>query len=238
METLRYIIKFFLKIAVAFFALVVIWWFVSLLFPDLSFRSLVPMSKKGEVQQDWLPSPREYGKLFPKKSAPNEHTNLFVAQAPYNGYGNSSGQNTNYITYTGEGSVLSKSKNGEVIAGNPATQEQATVSASRSATIRNLSVYEGGHIYRGLTFIGEARSSMFREGKFPIVLVDATGRVIGVSVAVATTNWAVPGWTRFQSTINYTIPKNVPCTMVFEEALSQVERVRLPVRVPLRVVCS
>ena len=238
METIRHVIKFFLKIAAAFFALVIIWWFVSLLFPDLSFRTLVPIAKKGEVQQDWLPSPREYAKLFQKKSAPTAQTNLYVAPAPYNGYGDAVVGSTEYITYKGEGSVITKGKDGEVLVTNPTPQEGTTHAPTRSLFIRNLSVYEGGHIYRGLNFIGEARSTMYKNGRFAIVLVDATGHVIGVSVAIATTAWAVPGWTRFQSIINYGLPKNTPCTMVFEEALTQVERVRPPIRVPLRVMCG
>lgn len=238
METLRHVIKFFLKIAAAFFALVFIWWLTSLLFPDLSLRSLFPIAKKGEVQQDWLPSPRAYAKLFQKKSAPTAETNLYVAPAPYNGYGNTVVGSTEYITYKGEGSVITKGKDGEVLATNPTAQEGATHVTTRNLSIRNLSVYEGGHIHRGLNFIGEARSSMFKNGRFSIVLVDATGHVIGVSVAIATTAWAVPGWTRFQSSINYELPKNTLCTMIFEEALTQIERVRPPLRVPLRVMCN
>lgn len=79
---------------------------------------------------------------------------------------------------------------------------------------------------------------MFRDGKFPIIIIDGAGRLVGVSAAVAQTAWAVPGWVRFETRINYTLPNKAPCTMIFEEALTQTERVRQPLRVPLPIRCN
>jgi hypothetical protein len=105
--------------------------------------------------------------------------------------------------------------------------------------VRNLSIYEGGHVYTGLSFVGEARASLFREGKFPIVIIDQSGRVVGMSYAVATTNWAIPGWVRFETKINYVLPNKVPCLMIFEEMLTEKERVaRKPARLPMSVMCN
>lgn len=125
------------------------------------------------------------------------------------------------------------------IKNSPRTVTQEESNVARSQTIRNLSIYAGGHVYTGLSFFGEARSSMFRDGKFPIVVVDQTGRVVGVSLAVATTNWAVPGWVRFETKIMYSLPSNVPCTMIFEGALTAQERGTIqPLQVPIAVRCN
>jgi hypothetical protein len=109
---------------------------------------------------------------------------------------------------------------------------------TRSLNIRNLSIYEGGAVYTGLSFIGEARSSMFRDGKFPIVVIDQSGKVIGISAAIAQSTWSVPGWVRFETRITYPLPNKVPCTMIFEENLTQAERSRAPLRVPLPIRCN
>ena len=42
METLRHLIKFFLRIAVAFFLIAIVWGLVHLLFPDLDIRTIIP----------------------------------------------------------------------------------------------------------------------------------------------------------------------------------------------------
>jgi hypothetical protein len=252
METIRYLIGFFLKIAFALFLFVFVWWVVSLLFPGLSFRSLIgsisgnnstATSTKGGG--DWLPSPRKYSGLFAQKTnTTGTYGNVYVSAPPYSGYGLNLNQyqytTYNYVTYTSKGLATTTLDGKEVISAPPKqTTTQPGITGSRSLTVRNLSIYEGGHVYTGLTFVGEARSTMFRDGKFPIVVVDQSGRMIGVSAAVATTDWAVPGWTRFQTKILYTLPQNVPCTMIFEEALTQAERnARTPLRVPIQVKCN
>jgi hypothetical protein len=136
---------------------------------------------------------------------------------------------------------------GNYIIGSSKTNAQPQSSGSttsneatdRSLSIRNLSIYQGGHVYTGLSFVGEARSTMFRDGKFPVVVIDAAGRLVGISAAVAQTQWAVPGWVRFETKIMYALPNNVPCTMIFEEALTPAEqKLHAPHRVPLGVRCN
>jgi hypothetical protein len=205
-----------------------------------------------------LPSPRKYSSLFNKKAGvQNEYTNVYVAPAPFNGY-NLSGEQYkystyNYVTYTSTGTsikeggdgannqplVTSPSNNNESVSAAIPSQSPTALLNNRVLTVRNLSIYEGGHVYTGLSFIGEAKATMFRDGKFPIVVVNQKGQVIGVSAAIATTNWAVPGWVRFETKIVYPLPSNAPCTMIFEEALTQAERsVRQPLRVPIQVRCN
>jgi hypothetical protein len=119
------------------------------------------------------------------------------------------------------------------------TRKELDAMVARSSLVRNLSIYDGGHVYTGLSFAGEARSSLFRNGKFPIVVIDRSGRVVGISSALATTDWTVAGWTRFDTKINYTLPVNTPCTMIFEEALTEGERIsRQPNRVAIPVMCN
>lgn len=265
MDLLRHLIGYFIKIAFAFFFAALIWWLVSLLFPSLSLRSLmisVKMRNSSTTTEGWLPSPRKYSGLLGKRAAqPDENTNLYVSGEPYtsdtqfNGYNLSNDQyqytKYNYVTYTSSGMRTVNGSTGEEVtqgmpeAGTHATssvlpvQPASALTSNRSLTVRNLSIYEGGHVYTGLSFIGEARNSMFRDGKFPILMIDQAGRVIGVSAARATTDWTVPGWTRFETKIIYALPVNTPCTMIFEEALTEVERrVRQPLRVPIQMRCN
>jgi hypothetical protein len=269
MDTLRHLVGYFIKIAFAFFLFAFVWWLVSLLFPSLSFKSLVPLQKNASTTEGILPSPRKYAGLFGSRTkVQDEHTNVYTPSLPYNGYTTIDNSTYTYSQYTyantssgnditpspasnkETSSVVSSGdnviKNGsrEVVLQGPfspsgnALPVQAPTIGDRSLTIRNLSLYEGGAIYTGLSFVGEAKATMFREGKFPIVLLDASGRVIGVSSAVATNDWAPPGWTRFETKLNYPLPKGALCTFIFEEALTQSERIsKIPLRVPLKVKC-
>lgn len=258
MDIIKHFIGFFIKLALAFFFASLVWWLVSLLYPTLNVKTMLAKSRTSSTtDQGWLPSPRRFPSLLGKKVAtPDENTNLFVAPAPFNGYNTMNGTDDGqykyasyiYVTYDSNGRVIltpesantprvaTSSSSGTVVV--TASTSSATT-GNRGLTIRNLSIYDGGHIYTGLSFIGEAKSTMFKDGKFPIVMVDQHGRMIGVSAAVATTNWAVPGWTRFETKIEYVLPSNTPCTIVFEEALTQSERAaRPPLRIPVPVRCN
>jgi hypothetical protein len=182
-----------------------------------------------------LPSPRKYSGIFgmstsTKRTTPTPTFTTFSYSGPI-AFSSSSGnpihlnQQGGFNTYT-----LSQPQ-----ATAPAFQNQSPTS---TLPVRNLSIYQGGHVYTGLSFVGEARSQMFRDGKFPIIVIDASGRMVGVTAAVAQTAWTVPGWVRFETRITYPLPANVPCTMIFEEALTQVERNRAPVRAALPINCN
>ncbi len=244
MESLRYLISFFLKIAIAFFLFAFVWWVVSLFFPSLSVRAIFSSTTSTSTEEGWLPSPRVYANLFSKRAGtPDANTNVFTPGPPYNGYTLNTNQyaytSYKYVTYVHPKGLATTTVDGKEVVDTLPPQPTTALLNNRSLTVRNLSIYEGGHVYTGLSFIGEARESMFRDGKFPIVIVDQTGRIIGVSAAIATTDWSVPGWVRFQTKIFYTLPQNVPCTMIFEEALTQSERnVRTPLRIPIQVTCN
>ena len=264
MALIRHLITFFLKTAFAFFLAAMVWWLISLLYPSIGIKTMFKSIGGGTsstTDQGWLPSPRTYSSLFGGRAAtPGPTTNLFVAGPPYtasssNGYGiTNNGQygytSYHYITYNSSGTaIITPGYNEQLVKPGTETQTAPTtalpaqaptaLAGNRSLTVRNLSIYEGGHVYTGLSFIGEARSTMFKEGKFPIVVVDQNRRVVGISAAVATTDWTIPGWTRFETKITYALPRNVACTMVFEEALTQNERItRQPLRIPIPVRCN
>ncbi len=254
MDTVRHLLSFFLKISVAIFFLVLVIWLVALIPRSQQVKNDTPMNASTTIKSDILPSPRKYSGLFSFNGNPTK-AKTFVEPEPYvytgtqpggttisnaknpvsvNGYsyptytyvGNSNVPAVSYLRKTGTSSTTGES------------QVISKVPSSRELYLRNLSLYEGGRIYTGLSFIGEAHSNLFREGRFPIVVVDTAGRVIGFSFAIATTQWAVPGWVRFEAKINFPLPKNTPCIMVFEEALTQTEKTRQPLRVPLSVTCN
>ncbi len=253
MEALKHLIKVFLKLAVAFFFFAFVWWFTALFFPALSFSSLLSYSqttnKDGTKapKKDLLPAPKNYGGLLATKGTQNEYSNVYTAGEPFNGYNTNnkdySYSTANYVVYTSTGTAIIKGQPSSQVVKAPSqttpTDTRTQAQVQRSTYIRNLSIYEGGRMYTGLSFIGEARAEFFKEGKFPIVILDAQGKVVGVSAAVATTKWTVPGWVRFETKITYNLPNNTPCTMLFEEALTQGEKAtRAPVRIPLAVKCN
>lgn len=234
MDSVRDLLIVFFKIAVGLFVIILVAWLSSAI-P----RGTVDNATRASStpKSDFLPSPRKYSGFFSSSS-----TSARVVQAPIlvtpepfsygnspsfveppNMYGGSQKSATSYNTYITQQATTT------------ALQETGT---TRNQLVRNLSIYEGGIVYTGLSFVGEARSSMFREGKFPIIVVDSAGKIVGVSAAVAQTSWTVPGWVRFETRIGYALPNKIPCKMIFEEALTQAERTRAPARVAIPVRCN
>ncbi len=256
MDSIRHLLALFFKISIGIFVLVLVIWLTSSISKSTKKSGTVATSTTAVVKSDILPSPRKYSGFFTTGKGPQANT---VSVQPFEYTGTqpfSDGTNgTNKTTNTSGGSyatydyssypttldasgkyVMSSSTQGNTTGTQANTQ--TTDADSKSLYIRNLSIYQGGHIYTGLSFIGEARTSLFREGKFPIVVIDGAGKVVGVSAAVALESWSVPGWARFETKIMYTLPNKVPCTMIFEEALTQAERTRQPVRVPVPIICN
>jgi len=250
MESLRHLISFFVKAAVAILLVAVVWWFVNTVSPrkPVVSDSKASSTTKTILSEGWLPSPRKYSSLLNKAKAPDVHTNEYVHGKVFSyentvvGYSNNNNGQNSYSTHTYSSSGVSGS--GTSGANTSSNQNQpAPVSnepaSPRNLTVRNLSIYEGGHVYTGLSFIGEIRSNFFRDGKFSIIVVDQSGKIVGSSFAVAQTDWTVPGWTRFQTKINYPLPNNVACTMIFEEALTQTERAtRKPATTSIPIRCN
>jgi hypothetical protein len=264
MDKIKHLFSFFLKIAFAIFFVVLIIRIAGVIPRTQGVNGDASKNASSTPKEDILPSPRKYSGFFTTHTAtsgPKVYGNTFVAPATFVYTGpiaSAGGVNNNntvikspdgytYNTYDYSAYPTTLDEKGNYVIGSSKTnvQPQQTETANldsaadRRLTIRNLSIYQGGHVYTGLAFVGEARSTMFRDGKFPIVVVDGAGRLVGVSTAVAQTQWAVPGWVRFETKITYPLPSNAPCTMIFEEALTASEqKLRAPNRISFGVRCN
>ncbi|KKQ71457.1 MAG: hypothetical protein UT33_C0009G0048 [Candidatus Peregrinibacteria bacterium GW2011_GWC2_39_14] len=54
---------------------------------------------------------------------------------------------------------------------------------------------------------GQARGTWFFEASFPIKLVDANGKQIGVAIAKATSDWMTESFVPFEAQMEFTVPK-------------------------------
>jgi hypothetical protein len=242
MDKLSDLFTFFLKIAAGIFALVFVVWMANII--SGSVKGAPQPTATSTPKVDLLPSPRKYSGFLRNASSTRgvaqapifsaasittfNANNIAFSSTSNNGVNIAFASNPSYVTYT--------APTGQTVMQQPAhpTAEQS----SRSQYIRNLSIYESGSVYTGLGFVGEARSQFFREGRFPILIVNAQGKVVGMSFGVAESVWSVPGWVRFSTKINYALPVKEPCTMIFEEMLSQSERNRAPFRVAMPIRCN
>lgn len=246
MDTIRFLLRYLVKFTFILFAFVIVWWLFTIIFPNISIRSLLSTTGTSTQKVNWLPAPGSVKGLFGEVKTPSAKNNVYVAGQPYNGNGNAYGGNqggsqVDFITYTSEGAQITHG-GGAVFNGQQQISQSTTTQgyAQKSLYIRNLSIYEGGYVYTGLSFTGEARESMFQNGKFPVVVADQLGRAVLISYAEATTNWTVPGWVRFQVRMVGVMPSKVPCTMIFQQELSQqlYEQKRQPVLVAIPVLCN
>ena len=186
---------------------------------------------------DILPPPGSLSLLGQngKKIEPTLHTddknNYFVYQngtPNFNNQTNGAGANNGgymYISYDKNGKAIYTDVNGNVLNSNGTIKSSSgnqtnagNVAYERSSYVRNLSIFEYGHIYTGLRFVGEAKGTMFNNGVFPIFIIDNSGRILAQEQAVAQERWAVPGWVRFEVKVNSVLPVNIPCRFVFQAA--------------------
>jgi hypothetical protein len=209
MDTIRFLLGKVFQIVFILFIMAGILWFVGTFYPEFRLSNLISVNT---FSTDWLPAPKNYKGLLGSPQSGGTYGTEYIAGPAYNGYSNapaSGNQNTNV--------------NNQVFTGNTSAY------AEKSLYIRNLSVYEGGKVSYGLTFVGEARDTMFRNGIFPISIIDRTGKVWGTTQAINTGAWATPGWARFQATIPNQLPPNIDCALIFFSANQNV-KVGLAVR--------
>lgn len=248
MDVIKHLLQFLFKFAVLMFFVAFLWWGVATFVPAFGISSLLHRTSTSTESSSWLPSPRNYQGLFGKAETPNEYSNVYVPGQMFNGYtnayrGNEGGANVDFVTYTSTGTQIIRGNQSAVFNNQEQFSQSQTNTQIQNGNVqnnlfvRNISIYQGGHVYTGLSFVGEARESMFLNGKFPIVIVDQGGKIVSVSYAMATTNWTIPGWVKFQVKIVGSLPNKTPCTMVFEQARIQNSQV-VPVRVRLPVVCN
>ena len=220
MDTIRYLLGAVIKLALGLLLLALVLWLVGTLYPEFKVSKIFSMEV---FKRDWLPAPKNYGGLLGNKNTNGEYGTVYKPGEPFNGYQNTStngGSNVDWIYYTATGTQVIKTGG---------TTE--TSNAERSTYLRNLSVYQGGTISYGLTIVGEARDTMFKNGLFPIVVLDAQGRVITAMDAINTGAWSTPGWVRFQATVPVRLPQNTVCSLVFNSA-------NQPVRIGMQVRCN
>lgn len=246
MDAIRYMLGFLWRFAVGLVLLALVLWIVSVFFPAMSFRNIFGMNNASSTSDgDWLPDPRSYQGALGKAKVPTANDNVYKGGEAYNGYANTAGgykgDGGYYITYTSEGSKVVKvgdSKEG-------ASAQPTNGYAQRGLYIRNLSVYDGGHVHTGMVINGEARSSMFTDGKFPIIIASQSGNPLTIVQTDATTNFSAPGWVRFRAVIQSVLPDKVPCTLVFEAAARSDSSYNYsttgkqePIRVAIPVICN
>jgi hypothetical protein len=234
MDVIKYLIGFFFKLAFGAIFVALVWWLVALLFPALSF-SQVKQLIGGEGKQDLLPSPRKYSNMIKPAPTPYASATPVMYGKEFNGYG----VIDNSSPYAGASFVSYSYSNGSNGGANQAQAQQPQAEQpNRSLYIRNLSIYEGGNISRGLTFIGEARNEMYKNGTFNVLVINKDGMVLGTSQVRATGAWSIPGWSRFEVTIAHPLPPNgAQCAVIFEQARIQGDT-QQPVRVGIPVKCN
>ena len=246
MDTIKFLLRALFKLAIVAFFGAIVWWLVITYNPEFRIRSLLSASSSStSTSEGLLPSPTSFKGIFAMPAPRNSSAPSIGYGQVFNGYGDQGGEQFNYITYRQKGVEMAQGKSEKpVVSGTQtgtAVSNQPTLIkySQRSLYIRNISIYEGGRTYTGLTFIGEARSSMFLNGRFPIIIAEqATGRVLSVSYAEATSDWTVPGWARFHVKINTITPSaSKECLMVFEQARVQNSQTQ-PARVAIPVMCN
>lgn len=242
MESIKFLITFLFKIAIVAFFAAIAWWFVVAFFPTFSPKTVIlgrPATPLGK-DDGWLPSPRSFGGLFSNVKKTDTQNNVYVSDPivyePSIIYTSNNTYDSNgYLTYTY--STNTNTQQGNKVT-NTSQKKQVVNDSIKSMYVRNISIYQGGHVYQGLSFVGEARNTMFLEGKFPVILVDnTTSKIVSVSFAEAVTDWTVPGWTRFKVTIGSVAPRATPCTMLFEQARVRNSQIP-PQTVSVPVMCN
>lgn len=81
--------------------------------------------------------------------------------------------------------------------------------------LRNLTIRQGGYVYAGMSFKGDARESMFSsDGAMQLFVVNQQRQIIAIGEAKATGVWAVPGWKKFNGVIRTSVNQQGPCFLV------------------------
>jgi hypothetical protein len=237
MDTIRALLGFIFRVVIALILISLVWWLVTTLFPELSLKRVFSTPSG----QGWLPAPGSWSMTLGKPIPTNENTNVYKPAPAYNGYGNAynnnaGGANVAFLTYTydNNGKIETYSQPYQQPANN--TQVNSTGYSDRSSFIRNLSIYDNARLYAGLPFTGEARDIMFKDGRFPIIVLDNTGKMITVTSASSTGAWSVPGWVRFQARIQSLPTNTIPCTLVFQSG--NYTATQQPIRVSMPVTCN
>ncbi len=232
MDVIKYLLGAIVKLAFVLVLIAFLMWLIGLVYPDFKITNIV----NGKIfSQDWLPAPKNYGGLLSTQTNGGTNGRVYQSGPAYNGYANAAAGNdqVDWVYYTATGTQVVSSKS---TTKTTTTQAQTFKSTQpgfvdRASFLRNMSVFEGGNITYGLTIVGEARETMFKNGIFPVTIVDAKGNVLALTDAINIGTWSTPGWARFQVTIPVRLPQNTNCALIFNSA-------NQPVRMGISVRCN
>lgn len=233
MDVIKYLLGAIVKLAFILALTAFVLWLVGLVYPNFKITNII----RGDVfSRDWLPAPKNYGALLNKNNTTGGMNGKVYQSGPaYNGYAN--GANTNdqidWVYYSESGTQVVSGK-GTTKTTTSQTQTFKSTQAGfvdRASFLRNMSVFEGGNISYGLTIVGEARDTMFRNGIFPIAIIDSKGNLIASMDAINTGAWSTAGWARFQATVPVRLPAGAACALIFNSA-------NQPVRMGMSVKCN
>ena len=188
-------------------------WLVGIFYPDFKPSNVF---NARIFSGDWLPAPKNYSTLLTPKNSDGTYGTVYEPAPEYNGYNTANGG------YYGS---TANTSNTQVWNGN------TSAFAEKSLYLRNLSIYEGGNIAYNTTIVGEARDIMFKNGAFPIFVLDSRGKIVSSTQAVNTGTWAATGWVRFQARIPSRLPAGTNCMLLF---ISDNQ----PVKVGMSVKCN
>lgn len=251
MDTIKFILNFLFKFTIVLIIMTFLLWFVSVFFPAFNLKNIFFPPKTSsststselKPSQEWLPSPTSLLNILGNKASVT--SNVYVPSEPYSpgqefsGYGVLNDPKVKYssavfVTYTTPTTTQTNTQESN-IATQTKNNNTSLSYANRATYVRNLSIYEGGHLYTGLSFYGEARSSMFKDKAFPIIILDNQGKIASIVKAEAMDTWSVPGWVRFNAKIVNVLPNKTQCTMIFQSAYSTKEN---PAYVAMPALCN
>jgi hypothetical protein len=86
-----------------------------------------------------------------------------------------------------------------------------------------------------LSIVGEARGNWYFEASFPIKVLDADGKQIGIGHATAQGEWMTTNFVPFKATITFSSPRTETGTLVLEKdnpsgLPEHADEIRIPIR--------
>lgn len=201
METIRYLLSKLLSSIVILIILIFIFIAVKKFFPGFSLGGATSF-----FTDNFLPDPVNLQSLG----------NGSIADLSKNIYQGERSPHVSYVEYTGTDMRIIPPRGQSISNGTGGTQ--VPTPSTIGTYVRNVTLYKGGSLYTRISFTGEAKEAFFKQGVFPVYIVDGAGRLLAQEQAVATPIWTFPGWTRFSVTVQTTLPSQVPCAVIFHAA--------------------
>ena len=224
METIKYFLSKLLMFAIIIGALILLFIGLKKFNPSFVEKFSFTGGSGSFFTDNWLPDPVNLQKLSQPQTADLSNLVLEGGMTP----------GMSYVIYGEKGMQIVK-----VPGGVNNVNVNNTPVLDNTSLVRNLSLFKGQNIRQSMTFFGEARSTFFNENKtFPIYILDSQNRVFANEMAVATNQWAQPGWTRFSVKLYANFPPTQQsCQMIFAPDKDSPDR-NSSYRVVLPVVCN